>query len=92
MFLTSCGKYCAISKTKGHSKYCREAKNIVPKSKHKQNICKHPSQKIVTNIYKIYKNMLYCLLYSPFLHILFLIFYQGLHTESELTGGATGDM
>lgn len=34
----------------------------------------------------MYKNMFYCVI------VLQLISYHGLHTESEVTGGATGDI
>ena len=40
----------------------------------------------------MYKNMYYCLMvpFSP--QSVELFFYHGLHTESEVTGGATGDI
>lgn len=45
-----------------------------------------PSQVGCENIYKMYKNKCHCVI------VLQLVSYHGLHTESEMTGGATGEM
>lgn len=44
-------------------------------------VCKHPSRVGSESIYKMYKGV----------SVLELMSYHGLHTESEVTGGATCD-
>lgn len=54
-------------------------------------MCKHPSQEGFKNIYKMYKNMYYCVIVLLFPQCAELIFYHGLQTESEVSGGAASD-